>query len=176
MYCHNFHLVLSDADFSFVDHLCHVYRVISHMMNMCPNLISLFHRIFFYVVGDVCWYSAVSRWVACFLVASPLWHVVIGSLVDCSFFSIFLFGLENTLHRLCIMMRLFTLDGCGDYRQVWCVAFFSMTSILVVSSGPHQWIQLVDRTSMYLAQLAFCSDCREVTRQRFLSMFSHNWP
>ena len=38
MYCHNFHLVLSDADFSFVDHLCHVYRVISHMMNMCPNL------------------------------------------------------------------------------------------------------------------------------------------
>jgi len=37
MYCHNFHLVLSDADFSFVDHLCHVYRVISHMMNMCPN-------------------------------------------------------------------------------------------------------------------------------------------
>ena len=29
---------------------------------------------------------------------------------------------------------------------------------------------------MYLAQLAFCSDCREVTRQRFLSMFSHCSP
>jgi len=86
MYCHNFHLVLSDADFSFVDHLCHVYRVISHMMNMCPNLISLFHRIFFYVDRDVGLYSAVSRWVTCFVVASPLWHVVIGSLVAYSFF------------------------------------------------------------------------------------------
>ena len=51
------------------------------------------------------------------------------------------------------MMRLFTLDGCGDYRQVWCVAFFSKTSILVVSFGLHQGIQLVDRISMYLASL-----------------------
>ena len=59
--------------------------VISHMMNMCPNHISLFHRILFYVVGDVCFYSAVSRWVTCYVVASPLWHVVIGSLVDYSF-------------------------------------------------------------------------------------------
>ena len=33
--------------------------VISHMMNMCPNLISLFHRILFYVVGDVCFYSTI---------------------------------------------------------------------------------------------------------------------
>ena len=31
----------------------------------------------------------------------------------------FLFLLENTMYCLCIMMRLFTLDGCGDYRQVW---------------------------------------------------------
>jgi len=74
----------------------------------------------------------------------------------------FLFLLENTMYCLCIMMRLFTIDGCGDYRQVWCVAFFSKTSILVVSFGLHQWIQLVDRISIYLAQLAFCSDCREV--------------
>ena len=53
---------------------------------MYPNLISLFHRIFFCVVGDVGLYSAVSRWVTCLVVASPLWHVVIGSLVDYSFF------------------------------------------------------------------------------------------
>ena len=68
------------------------------------------------------------------------------------------------MYCLCIMMRLFTIDGCGDYRQVWCVAFFSKTSILVVSFGLHQGIQLVDGISMYLAQLAFCSDCREVAQ------------
>ena len=103
MYCHNFHLVLSDADFSSVDHLCHVYKVISHMMNMCPNLISLFHRIFFYVVGDVYWYSAVSRWVTCFVVASPLWHVVIGSLVDCSFFFNFFYLVWKILCTGCVL-------------------------------------------------------------------------
>ena len=92
------------------------------------------------------------------------------------FFQNFLICLENNLYCLCIMMRVFTRDGCGDYRQVWCVAFFSKTSILVVSFGLHQWIQLVDRISMYLAQRAFCSDCREVTRQRFLSMFLHCSP
>ena len=88
----------------------------------------------------------------------------------------FLFWMENTMYCLCIMMRLFTFDGCGDYCQVWSVAFFSKTSILVVSFGLHQWIQLVDRISMYLAQLAFYSDCPEVARQRFLSMFSHSSP
>jgi len=41
----------------------------------------------------------------------------------------FWFWLENTMYCLCMMMRLFTIDGCGDYRQVWCVAFFSTTSI-----------------------------------------------
>ena len=88
----------------------------------------------------------------------------------------FLFWLENTMYCLCIMMRLFTNDGCGDYHQVWCVAFFSKTSILVVSFGLHQWIKLVDLISMYLAQLVVCSDCREGARQRFLSMFSHSSP
>jgi len=54
------------------------------------------------------------------------------------------------------MMRLFTLDGCGDYRQVWCVAFFSKTSILVVSDKvrptkeqhplfPEKWEGTIDR-------------------------------
>jgi len=33
----------------------------------------------------VYFYSDVSRWVTCYVVASPLWHVVIGSLVDYSF-------------------------------------------------------------------------------------------
>ena len=79
-----------------------------------------------------------------------------------------LFWLDNTMYCLIITMRLFTIDCCGDYRQVW----FSETSILVVSFGLHQWIQLVDRISMCLAQLAFCSDCQEVPRQRFLSTFS----
>ena len=103
MYCHNFHLVLSDADFSFVDHLCHVYRVISHIMHMCPNLISLFHRIFFYVVGDVGLYSAVSRWFTCFVVASPLRHVVIGSLVDYSFFFNFFYLIWKILCTVCVL-------------------------------------------------------------------------
>ena len=34
-------------------------------------------------------------------------------------------------------MRLFTLDGCGDYRQVWCVAFFSKTTIFARRTGLH---------------------------------------
>ena len=55
--------------------------VISFMMTMFPNLISLFHRDLFYVFGDVCLYSAVSRWVSSYVVASSLWHVEIGSLV-----------------------------------------------------------------------------------------------
>jgi len=55
------------------------------MMTMSPNPISLFHRDLFYVVGDVCLYSAVSRWITCYVVASPLCHVVIGSLGDDSF-------------------------------------------------------------------------------------------
>jgi len=88
----------------------------------------------------------------------------------------FLFWLKNTMYCLCIMIWLFTIDSCGDYCLVWCVAFFSKTSILVVSFGLHQWIQLVDRISIYLAQLAFCSDCREVAWKRFLSMFSHSSP
>jgi len=91
-------------------------------------------------------------------------------------FQQFLFWLENTKYCLGIMMWLFTIDSCGDYRQVWCVAFFSMTSILVVSFGLYQWIQLVDRIFMCLAQLAICSDCRAVPRERFLSMFSHFSP
>ena len=111
MYCHNLHLVLSDADFSFVDHLCHVCRVISHMMNMYPNLISLFHRFFFYVVGDVGLYSAVSRWVTCFVVASPLWHVVIGSLVDYSFFSNFFYLVWKILCTVCVLW--------WDWRLWW---------------------------------------------------------
>ena len=105
-------------------------------MNMCPNLISLFHRILFYVVGDVCLYSAVSRWVTCYVVASPLCHVVIGSLVDYSFFfNFFLFGLEITLYCLCIMMRLFTLDGCGDYRQVHPKTLFEIAMVLSTKIG-----------------------------------------
>jgi len=91
-------------------------------------------------------------------------------------FQKFLFWLENFRYCLDIIMWLFTIYGCGDYRQVWCVAFFSKTSILVVSFGLHQWVQLVDRISMCLVQLAFCSDCREVPRQRFLAMFSHSSP
>jgi len=71
-------------------------------------------------------------------------------------------------------MRLFTTNGCGNYRQVWCVAFFSKPSIRVVTFGPHQWIQLVDRISMCLARLSFCADCQDVPRRRFLSMFSHS--
>jgi len=126
MYCHNFHVVLSDGDFFFARSSMSCAWVISHMMmmmivfitfksslvplfeglwssnswefelsgfrrnrtdTMSPNLISLFHRDLFYrdVLGDVCFYSDVSRWVTCYVVASPLWHVVIRSLVDYSF-------------------------------------------------------------------------------------------
>ena len=74
-----------------------------------------------------------------------------GVLLIILLFSEFFFLLENTMYCLWIMIRLFTIDRCGDYRQVWCVAFFSKTSILVVSFGLHQWIQLVDRISMYVS-------------------------
>ena len=177
MYCHNFHLVVSDEDFFFARSSMSCPWVISHMMTMSPNLISLFHRDF-YVVGDVCFYSAVSHWFTCYVVASPLWHVVIGR-ESCRLFFCsqkFLIWLEYTMYCLCIMMRLFTNDGCGNYHQVWCVAFFSKTSIFIVSFGLHQWIKLVDLISMYLAQLVVCSDCREGARQRFLSILSHSSP
>ena len=85
MYCHNFHVVLSDGDFFFAWSSMSCAWVMSHMMTMSPNLISLFHRDLFYVLGDVCFYSVVSRWVTCYVVASPFWHDVIGSLVDYSF-------------------------------------------------------------------------------------------
>ena len=75
------------------------------------------------------------------------------------------------------MMRLFTNDGCGDYHQVWRVAFFSKTSILVVYHLVSiNEFKLVDLISMYLTQLVVCSDCREGARQRFLSMFAHSSP
>ena len=81
----------------------------------------------------------------------------------------FLFWLENTMYchydETIHKWRLWWLPSsvaCG---------IFSKTSILVVSFGLHQWIQLVDRISMYLAQLVVCSDCREGARQCFLSMF-----
>ena len=85
MYCHNFHVVLSDGDFFFAWSSMSCAWVISHMMTMSPNLISLFHRDLCYVLGNVCFYSDVSRWVTCYVVTSPLWHVVIRSLVDYSF-------------------------------------------------------------------------------------------
>ena len=85
MYCHNFHVVLSDGDFFFARSSMSCPWVISHMMTMSPNPSSLFHRDLFYVFGDVCLYSAVSRWVSSYVVASSLWHVVIGSLGDDSF-------------------------------------------------------------------------------------------
>jgi len=87
MYCHNFHVVLSDGDFFFARSSMSCPWVISHMMTMSPNPSSLFHRDLFYVFGDVCLYSAVSRWVSSYVVASSLWHVVIGSLVMILLFS-----------------------------------------------------------------------------------------
>jgi len=158
-----------------LDHLCHVHGSSLTWWPCLPISFLFFHRDLFYVLGDVCFYSAFSRWVTCYVVASPLWHVVIWSLVDYSFVLRNLY-FDWKIPCTVYVLWLFTIDGCGDYRQVWCVAFFSNTSILVVSFGLHQWIQLVDRISMYLAQLVFCSDCREVTRQRFLSMFSHSSP
>ena len=103
MYCHNFHLVLSDADFSFARSSMSCLWVISHMMSMCPNLISLFHRILFYVVGDVCFYSVVYRWVTFYVVASPMWHVVIGSLVDYSFVFRIFYLVWKILCTVCVL-------------------------------------------------------------------------
>jgi len=67
MYCHNFHVVLSDGDFFFARSSMSCPWVISHMMTMSPNPIFLFHRDLFYVFEDVCLYSAVSRWVSCYV-------------------------------------------------------------------------------------------------------------
>ena len=145
MYCHNFHLVLSDADFSFVISVMSIGS--SHTWWTCaPILFPFFTGSSSTLIGM---WACIQLSLVGLLVLSSR-HLCdmswLGVLWLILFFSIFLFGLENTLYSLCIMMRLFTLDGCGDYRQVWCVTFFSKTSILVVSSGPHQWIQLVDRT------------------------------
>jgi len=153
--------------------------VISHMMTMSPNLISLFpsHRALFYDLrGFVLLFRCLSLG---YLLCRRVTFVTCRDWESCWLFFYsqkFLFWLESTMYCLCIMMRLFTINGCGDYRQVWCVAFFPKTSILVVSFGLHQWNELVDRISMYFAQLAFCSVCREVARQRFLSMLSHSSP
>ena len=49
MYCHNFHVVLSDGDFFFARSSMSCAWVISHMMTMSPNLISLCHSDLFYV-------------------------------------------------------------------------------------------------------------------------------
>ena len=50
MYCHNFHVVLSDGDFFFARSFMSCAWVISHMITMSPNLISVFHRDLFYVL------------------------------------------------------------------------------------------------------------------------------
>ena len=77
------------------------------MMTMSPNLISLFHRDLFYVLGDVCCYSDVSRWVNCYVVASPCDMSWSGVLLIILLFSEILFWSENTMNCLCIMMRIF---------------------------------------------------------------------
>jgi len=87
MYCHNFHVVLSDGDFFFARSSMSCAWVMSHMMTMSPNLISLFHRDLFHVLGDVYFYSDVPRWVTCYVIASPLWHSWLGVLLIILLFS-----------------------------------------------------------------------------------------
>ena len=176
MYCHNFHVVLSDGDFFFARSSMSCPWVISHMMTMSPNPISLFHRDLFYVFGDVCLYSAVSRWVSCYVARHLCDMSWSGVLVMILLFS-HIFILIGKYH----VLSMYYDETIHNWRLWWLPSsavcgIFSTTSILVLSFGLHQWIQLVDRISMYLAQLAFCSDCREVARQRFLSMFSHSSP
>ena len=133
MYCHNFHVVLSDGDFFFARSSMSCPWVISHMMTMS----SLFHRDLFYVFGDVCFYSDVSHWVTCYVVASPLWHVVIGSLVDYSFVLThfyFYWKIPCTVYVLWWDYSQMTVVVITIKCGVW---FFSKTSILVVSFGLH---------------------------------------
>ena len=176
MYCHNFHVVLSDGDFFFARSSMSCPWVISHMMTMSPNPVLFF-------TGTCSTYLGMCACIQLSLVGFLLMssrHLCdmswLGVLVMILLFS-HIFILIGKYHVLSMYYdETIHKDGCGDYHQVWCVAFFSKTSILVVSFGLHQWIKLVDLISMYLAQLVVCSDCREGARQRFLSMFSHSSP
>jgi len=150
------------------------------MMNMCPNLISLFRRILYTLLG-MC--ACIQLSLVGLLVMS-LRHLCdmswLGFWLIFLFFSFFLCGLEKTLYCLCIMMRLFTLDDCGDCHQVWCVAFFPKASILVVSFGPHQWIQLAyTRTHSCFARFPTLASSRASARSSFVSIYEqscHDWP
>ena len=144
MYCHNFHLVLSTQTSLLLDHLCHVCGSSLTWWTCVTIWFSFFTGSCFTLLG-MCGSIQLSL-VGLFLMSSR--HLCdmswLGVLLIILFFQNFWFCLEHALYCLCIIMRLFTLDSCGDYRLVWCVAFFSKTTNLVVSFGLHQWIQLVD--------------------------------
>jgi len=94
---------------------------------MSPNLISLFHSDLFHVLWDVCFYLSLVG----LLVMSSRHLSDMSDRETCSlFFFRDFFSLDNTMYD--------ETNSCGDYCQVWCVAFFSNPSILVVTFGPHQ--------------------------------------
>jgi len=124
MYCHNCHVGLSDGDFFIARSSMSFAWVICHMLTMSPNLISLFHRDLFYVLGDVRFYLDVSCWATCYVVASPLWHVVIGSLVDSYFFSE-IFILIGKYHVLCMYY-----DETVHNWRLWCLPSSVVCGIL----------------------------------------------
>ena len=148
MYCHNFHVVLSDGDFFSLDYLCHVHGSSLTWWPCLPIPFLFFTGTCSSIWGCVLLFSCLSLG---FLLCRRVIFVTCRDRESWWWFfcsHTFLFWLEHTMYCLRVMMRLFTNDGCGDYHQVWCVSFFSKTSILVVSFGLHQLIKLVDLISM----------------------------
>ena len=174
MYCHVIHVVLSDEDFFFAWLICHVHGSSLLWWPCLP--IS-----FFFFTGTCSTFLGMcaSSQLSLLLVMSSChlcdmsWSGV--SLIIFLFSAIFiLIGKYQILSRY--------YDVTIHNWQLWWLPSSLVCGILFkdinswVSFGLHQWIQLVDRISIYLAQLAFCSDCREVAWKRFLSMFSHSSP
>jgi len=123
MYCHNFlcSIVWRRLLFRLTDISCP--WVISHMMTMSPNLISLFAVTCFTFLG-MC--ASIQLSLVGLLVMSSrhLCDMSWSGVLLISFFFAEIW-MDNTMYCLGIMMGLFTIDGCRDYCQVWCVAFFS---------------------------------------------------
>ena len=154
MYCHNFHVVLSDGDFFLArSSMCMCMGHLSHDDHVSQSHFSFSQGLVLRSWGCVLLFKCLSfGYLSCCRVT----FVTCRDRESCWLFFCsqkFLFWLETWWYHVLSMYydEIIHIDGCGDYRQVWCVAFFSKISILVVSFFLHQWLQLGDRISMHLA-------------------------
>ena len=90
----------------FMNHLSHDDHVSQSLFSLPQGLVLR--------SWDVCFYSAVSRWVTCYVVAWPLWHVVIGSLVD-YFFVFRNFYFDRKYH----VLSRYYIETIHNWRLWW---------------------------------------------------------